>query len=181
MEIGDLYKGPKQVTASGAACLRWEDLHAAGYEQDVALFPDKSLRGAQNFCRNPGGAVAVPWCYTDIGGNQWEVCDVPVCNCRHTDVGVEYLGTTNITAGGATCQRWDHQEPWPHPYSQGALFPERSISRVENYCRNPSSFQQGPWCFTILGSKGMDSCEISKCEFSAPMKTLDTDKGKYRN
>ena len=82
-----------------------------------------------NSCRNPDKGHRV-WCYTSADGEEWEYCDVPICNGSKTinlnilyfllsvvmsskcqdlslDVkGVNYEGTVNQDSDGSTCISW---------------------------------------------------------------------------
>ena len=41
-------------------------------------FPDGSVTGAQNFCRNPNG-MDKPWCYTTDPNVDKEFCQISIC------------------------------------------------------------------------------------------------------
>lgn len=46
-------------------------------------FPDKSIKNAENFCRNPTGDVGGPWCYVDEENFEYvikEYCDISFCD-----------------------------------------------------------------------------------------------------
>ena len=43
------------------------------------FFPDASLEGASNFCRNPDGREGGVWCYTQNADLEWEFCDLDTC------------------------------------------------------------------------------------------------------
>lgn len=43
-------------------------------------FPDGSVKGAKNFCRNPSAKNDGPWCFVDNEFKVKEGCDVPFCS-----------------------------------------------------------------------------------------------------
>ena len=59
---GETYTGRMNVTKSGRPCLEW---------------PDKDL--PHNFCRNPKGLRARPWCFVGPD-NEKELCDIEKCS-----------------------------------------------------------------------------------------------------
>ncbi|XP_067950540.1 fibrocystin-L-like [Watersipora subatra] len=84
--------------------------------------------------------------------------------CRSTWKGTEYAGTISETKNGRTCQRWDTDNA-PHDitlHSDGR-FPENSRSAAENYCRNPDSSSDGPWCYTTDPEVRWEYCKIDHC------------------
>ncbi|CAC5411247.1 PLG [Mytilus coruscus] len=69
-ESGVLYRGKRNVTASGIPCQHWSSTspHAHTYTFN-----------AENYCRNSGKTSVGPWCYTQDTNVRWEYCDIPVC------------------------------------------------------------------------------------------------------
>ena len=49
-----------------------------------------------------------------------------------------YTGTKSTTVSGLECQRWDKQTPHEHDNVK-ENFPERSLCRAKNYCRDPGN------------------------------------------
>jgi len=43
-------------------------------------FPEKSMKLAKNYCRNPTRDPRGPWCYTLEPNIIDDECDVPLCN-----------------------------------------------------------------------------------------------------
>ena len=68
------------MTVLGKTCQRWDSQqpHTHPYNQD-SYFPDNSLAGAANYCRNPHGGCGGLWCYTTDPGTAVERCEVPRC------------------------------------------------------------------------------------------------------
>jgi plasminogen activator len=80
---GSDYVGSANTTATGNACLSWEDqrvLMAMKYR--VSEKTRRSLLNKHNKCRNPDGTDLQPWCYvqTSEGMVRSEFCDIPPCN-----------------------------------------------------------------------------------------------------
>jgi len=69
---GAAYEGFKDFTTSGRECMNWID---QGKES-----PTAAGIGNHNFCRNPGGKKARPWCYPADSPQDWEFCEVPKCD-----------------------------------------------------------------------------------------------------
>merc|ERR1711860_333150 len=95
-------------------------------------FPEKSLVKAKNYCRNP-------------------------CNAK------DYTGTTSRTKSGKKCQQWSRQSPHKHDMARFMdNFPEKSLTKASNYCRNPYG-NSAPWCYTTDSRKRWEYCNIKKC------------------
>ncbi len=71
---GKSYRGAETRTEHGRSCLQWSEAQgqysAAGGVED--------LKGARNYCRNPGGRRPKPWCYAAPNGQE-QYCDIPIC------------------------------------------------------------------------------------------------------
>ncbi|XP_012883547.1 PREDICTED: hepatocyte growth factor-like protein isoform X2 [Dipodomys ordii] len=78
------------------------------------------------------------------------------------DKGVGYRGTVATTAGGLTCQSWNHRFPNDHRYT-----PTLQNGLEENFCRNPDGDSGGPWCYTTNPSVRFQSCGIKSCQEAA--------------
>ena len=85
-----------------------------------------------------------------------EMCDIPFCSRS------DYTGNISETVSGRKCQKWSSL----NPYKLVIIgitendFPDKDIKSANNYCRNPNSLQQGPWCFTTDPDKVLESCLI---------------------
>ena len=92
--------------------------------------------------------------------------DIDLGNCYNASTfGKDYLGSVTKTKSGKTCQRWDAN--YPHvPNKRDVIdknFPEYSVKNAENYCRNPSSSDFGPWCYTTDVWTRWEICNIAIC------------------
>ena len=70
------YMGHKTTTESGYICASW------GLQQSypVSHFPDGSLEGANNNCRNPKPTDHKAWCYYRFTGKRkWDYCELNPC------------------------------------------------------------------------------------------------------
>ncbi|CAG0900545.1 unnamed protein product [Cyprideis torosa] len=77
---GKYYIGTNPTTRSRKACTHWHaNAHINNYIRDNN-FPDRSVRAAQNYCRNPDNGSSGLWCYTGIGEKfNYDQCDIPWC------------------------------------------------------------------------------------------------------
>ncbi|CAG0898929.1 unnamed protein product, partial [Darwinula stevensoni] len=87
--------------------------------------------------------------------------------CRTTERGREYVGTTRVTESGKACLRWDSQ-PYgiPGDFSDaeeyGKNFPNLDVWSQKNFCRNPSG-KARPWCFVSDPQLQWEHCDIPMC------------------
>jgi len=133
------------------------------------MYPDESLEAADNYCRNPSNYWGGLWCYTADPDKDWERCDVPKCNaaaeigCYDGDDERTYTGRASTTIGGRKCQAWAAQSPFTHEYTDPANFPEETVEAASNYCRNPSNWHYGLWCYTLDSAKRFERCDVPRC------------------
>ena len=95
--------------------------------------------------------------------------------CRLTESGMEYIGTTNVTEAGKACVRWDSEQVTSSYITLNAGFKEylafdehfvnQDPSWHKNFCRNPTGMAK-PWCFVEDedGALKMEFCRISLCD-----------------
>lgn len=74
---GRFYQGKVNVTKDGIECQRWDSQLPHSYVRPPNVFPE--LHGAENYCRNAGGEVHVPWCFTTNSSVRWQYCNIPQC------------------------------------------------------------------------------------------------------
>ncbi|KAM9836155.1 prothrombin [Aulostomus maculatus] len=75
--------------------------------------------------------------------------------------GVNYEGNINITMSGRKCQGWSHS--FPHPIQREYNASEPGSILKENFCRNPDSHPDGPWCFTEDPTVQREFCRVPIC------------------
>ena len=69
-------------------------------------------------------------------------------------LGASYLGKTNVTTSGRTCQVWAASHPHEHDYTYVG---------EHNYCRNPYDDPLGVYCYTTDPDKRWEYCSVPKC------------------
>ncbi|CAM9699591.1 unnamed protein product [Lampetra fluviatilis] len=78
----------------------------------------------------------------------------------YTGSGIGYRGLQTLTASGHQCQTWASKTPHLHAYTPEG-FPEAGLEN--NYCRNPDSDPNGPWCITQDPNVLWEYCALQRC------------------
>lgn len=110
VDSGRKYEGTVSVTKSKKICLPWRSSNNNEFNPDN----NPRLRNVGNHCRNPGGPINQPWCFTAPNGLP-EPCDVHRCP---DGVYPEYSDTApdNFKVGGRNIlddigQTWQDMTP----------------------------------------------------------------------
>ena len=78
---GREYRGQLNYTEKGVLCQPWNERWPHDPEETKKLRnPTREGLGKHNYCRNPRGKRARPWCYTTLKRPVWQYCDIVVCN-----------------------------------------------------------------------------------------------------
>ncbi|XP_069687396.1 uncharacterized protein [Periplaneta americana] len=136
-----------------------------------ALFAEGSITAALNYCRNPTGDPRGPYCFVqsnDTNGMRQEYCHPRRCQsseCRMAGTGNDYIGELNVTRSNRVCQSWLMNTPHKvdKKYMNETLYPERSVEKARNYCRDPSRNIAGSWCYTTDPVLPTDVCDVRDC------------------
>ena len=73
-------------------------------------------------------------------------------------LGKDYRGYVSVTRSGRQCQMWTAQSPHGHGCTP-EIFPNAGLGE-HNYCRNPDSEPEGPWCYTVDETQRWEYCEV---------------------
>nr|XP_050849223.1 uncharacterized protein LOC127063448 isoform X7 [Vespula vulgaris] len=191
-QLGTEYRGSKMVTSSNVRCQYWQTdqpLHKVilclvllitiDYQHMVnpnitdADFPEKSMKAAKNYCRNPTKDPRGPWCYTLDPTLIDDECDIPLCNfgdCRISGTGAEYAGDRKISSSGKKCKSWAGKHKVSNNKSPAFAkknFPDASLKKANRFCRNPDNNIGGPWCYVhdeTYETIEKEYCDIPFCD-----------------
>ncbi|XP_011865894.1 PREDICTED: uncharacterized protein LOC105560957 isoform X2 [Vollenhovia emeryi] len=170
-QLGTEYKGFIMTTISGLRCQLWaaqRPLHEISKDISNTDFPEKSMKLAKNYCRNPTRDPRGPWCYTLEPMVIDDECDIPLCNykdCIITGPGAEYGGNRSFSTSKRKCKSWNRKyklDSMKNIKFRDKDFPDGSRVKANNFCRNPNGDAGGPWCY--VEGKNYEQVEKEYCD-----------------
>ena len=84
---GREYRGTLNYTEKGVSCQPWNERWPHDPEERKLRNPGREGIGKHNYCRNPRGRRARPWCYTTLKRPVWQYCDIALCSRARRDDG----------------------------------------------------------------------------------------------
>nr|XP_006814176.1 PREDICTED: zinc metalloproteinase nas-13-like [Saccoglossus kowalevskii] len=78
---GREYRGNLDYTTELITCQKWSSQwpHEHNYFSNDTVKDSKRGIGDHNYCRNPVGRRAKPWCFTTRKDIKWQYCDIIIC------------------------------------------------------------------------------------------------------
>ncbi|KAK3594441.1 hypothetical protein CHS0354_015439 [Potamilus streckersoni] len=144
------------------------------FENDCGL-PQILANAKPHYTYTSNGATARYECLQLSDSTQNGYCPVSTCmNTGWTDASIscgnhdcfrsttEYTGKRNCTISGRTCQAWISTHPHDHRYTSQD-FPDGSLSKVGNYCRDPNG-SGTLWCYTTDRNVRYEPCDVPSCD-----------------
>jgi len=93
-------------------------------------------------------------------------CDHGHAECYEHPRGDDYRGSINVTVSGRPCQKWSSQFPQQHFFTH-ARYPNAGLG-AHSACRNPSSLNEGPWCYTADHRLRWERCDVGSPALTGP-------------
>ncbi|XP_032670210.1 uncharacterized protein LOC116843687 [Odontomachus brunneus] len=175
-QLGTEYKGSLMTTVAGFRCQSWsaeQPLHKISTDITDTNFPERSMKLAKNYCRNPTRDLRGPWCYTLEPTVIDDECNIPLCNygdCIITGPGAEYGGNRSFSVSRRKCKSWNKRYKLGNTKSNkfhNNHFPDGSRAKANNFCRNPNDDIGGPWCYVEERSYELvekEYCDVPFCD-----------------
>lgn len=78
---GQDYRGSRDFSQEGITCQAWSSQYPHPHSELTGqpAVDDANGIGKHNFCRNPGGRKARPWCFVLLEKVEWQYCDIRIC------------------------------------------------------------------------------------------------------
>lgn len=154
--------GGSNTTSSGSITIFTADSGTAGVSGDVSVLTGSATSGRSGqIMVNTGDASTAPAGDISLHVGTSTVEANLTCYCRAD--GMDYRGTVSTTASGYTCKTWTAKMIEEYPYSGlGSVLVHTvrstGMGDPHNYCRNPTGYNGGPWCF-VTTTSGEDTWE----------------------
>ncbi|XP_053398506.1 uncharacterized protein LOC123558066 isoform X2 [Mercenaria mercenaria] len=157
------YTGKWNKTYTGKTCQHWNVTFPQGHHTTGYNFPGETINSVRNYCRDPWDSGYL-WCYTIEQDVRWELCiveDNPGDRCLHTHN--IYSGHWNKSYSGKECRRWDENEGHLARGSVDLMFPDKTITAAENFCRDPLG-NGYLWCYVHESGVTWEPCIFDDIE-----------------